>query len=71
MTIADLFEPEPHRWGLRGDPHIWLEMRTHFEHTPIPDSVEALVSIIESAFQSLTEHSLSSAESFFIYSQLK
>ncbi len=25
--IEDLFQDKPNRWGLRGDPHMWQELR--------------------------------------------
>lgn len=25
--IGDIFEDEPRQWGLRGDPHMWQELR--------------------------------------------
>jgi molybdenum cofactor cytidylyltransferase len=62
--ISDLFEPEPHQWGLRGDPYLWREMRVHFAETPIPATVEELVREIESAFLLLAGSALSTNENF-------
>jgi len=38
MTIADLFDPEPEQWGLRGDPYLWREMKASFTKAPLPQS---------------------------------
>jgi molybdenum cofactor cytidylyltransferase len=65
-TIAKLFEQEPTKWGLRGDPHLWREMRAHFEQTPLPDSTEELEALIKAAFESLTGYPISHPENFFI-----
>jgi len=65
-TIASLFEEEPAQWGLRGDPHLWREMREYFKHTPLPASADILVVQIGSAFLALTEHSISEKQHFHI-----
>jgi len=66
QTIASLFEKKPARWGLRGDPYLWEEMKSHFENTPLPATTDELVSLIQTAFASLTAHSVSESENFFI-----
>ena len=65
-TVASLFEQEPARWGLRGDPYLWKEMREHFKQTLIPATANDLVDLIEAAFKSLTGHSVSESEAFFV-----
>ena len=65
-TIATLFEEKPHQWGLRGDPHLWNEMREHFAHTPIPETADELIRLIEAAFELATEHSISEKTNFYI-----
>ena len=37
MTFDDLFLRDPPRWGLRGDPHLWNEMRAAVRGKPLPD----------------------------------
>lgn len=65
-TIASLFDEQPVQWNLRGDPHLWREMRAHFDDIPLPSSTEELVALIEAAFHTLTGHSISETEPFFI-----
>jgi hypothetical protein len=65
-TVASLFEEEPMHWGLRGDPHLWREMRGYFEQTPLPGTSDELITLIDNAFQSLTAHSMSELEMFFV-----
>jgi molybdenum cofactor cytidylyltransferase len=63
-TISELFEVEPTKWGLRGDPHLWREMSARFEQTPLPDSEDELVAHIEEAFLALTGIPLSHPENY-------
>ena len=65
LTVATLFEPEPSHWGLRGDPHLWREMRAHFEETPLPNSADEMAALIETTFELLTGHSISEKETLF------
>ena len=65
-TVATLFEEEPMRWGLRGDPHLWNEMREHFEEKPLPESVDELIKLIETLFEALTGHPISERDSFVV-----
>jgi hypothetical protein len=65
-TVASLFENEPMRWGLRGDPHLWREMREHFEKTTLPDSADELIAFVETMFEALTNHPISERDFFFI-----
>ncbi|HEY9402915.1 MAG TPA: hypothetical protein VIQ24_09485 [Pyrinomonadaceae bacterium] len=53
-AVAALFLDEPHRWGLRGDPYLWREMRSYLEDVVCPDAPESLASVIEEAFEELT-----------------
>ena len=59
VTIADLFEPKPIQWGLRGDPYLWCEMAQHFCDAPLPSSPEQLTAALEEAFHLLTNESIS------------
>ena len=64
--VASLFDKEPMHWGLRGDPYLWKQISAHFEQTPLPDSADELISLIETTFERLTGHSISEREMFFI-----
>lgn len=61
--FAALFEPEPSRWGLRGDPHLWREMRAHLEGTPILGTDAQLGAHLAAAFAHLTGRPLETAGS--------
>lgn len=53
-VVADLFDPAPAAWGLRGDLFLWLEMRQVLCHVAIPENLTNLGGIIKAAFQALT-----------------
>lgn len=53
-TIADLFDPEPTTWGLRGDPYVWRSLRTMLAKRVLPTSERELVEILRSSFRWLT-----------------
>ncbi|MFI6662925.1 hypothetical protein ACIBL8_46410 [Streptomyces sp. NPDC050523] len=48
--VADLFDPEPEQWGLRGDPYVWQALRDHLSGTEIPASVDEVISLLRVAF---------------------
>ena len=54
MCIRDssLFETEPTKWGLRGDPYMWRHLKEQFSQTPLPDSADALEKLLKDAFYS-------------------
>ena len=59
-SLSKLFEDEPQQWGLRGDPHLWREMRDHFEEVPLPTTPGELENTIRDMFFELTGLELSS-----------
>jgi len=65
-AVSDLFQDDPQRWGLRGDPHLWREMRQHLEGVGCPTTSEGLASVIEAAFQELTGFPLSHADPIYV-----
>jgi hypothetical protein len=66
VVVAALFQDEPQRWGLRGDPYLWREMRRHFGGVGCPATSEGLASIIEAAFEELTGFPISHAEPIYV-----
>jgi len=66
-TIADLFEPEPATWGLRGDPYLWRSMRTMLAKRVLPTAERDLVEILRSSFRWLTGNDLQDTSTDRIY----
>jgi hypothetical protein len=53
-VMADLFDPMPSQWGLRGDPYLWMEMRQALCHVPIPKDDATVERTLLACFTSLT-----------------
>ncbi|MFE1829095.1 hypothetical protein [Streptomyces yangpuensis] len=51
--MADLFDPEPSPWGLRGDPHVWRALRDHLAGKEVPASVDEVLSLLRESFSLL------------------
>jgi len=51
--VADLFNPEPARWGLRGDPWVWLAMSEHLAGTYLPPTLGEVEALLYTAFNRL------------------
>lgn len=67
VKMAVLFDPEPRRWGLRGDPFLWRAMREHLSDTAIPASADEAAGIISAAFSDLTGVDLASDPASSVY----
>jgi hypothetical protein len=66
LYVSNLFDPEPPRWGLRGDPFLWREMAELFRHTPMPETAVELSAALTQAIELLTQHSLDASDNFFV-----
>lgn len=40
--LSSIFEEEPERWGLRGDPFLWRHLKARYAETSVPFPVEEL-----------------------------
>ena len=65
-TLASLFEDVPRQWRLRGDPHLWQEMKATLGNVPFPATEEQFAALLEATYQQLTGMPLSHHEPFFI-----
>lgn len=52
--VSRIFAEEPLKWGFRGDPVLWEAMRKSFHAVALPESITALVGLIEMRFEELT-----------------
>jgi hypothetical protein len=59
--VADLFSPEPMRWGLRGDPWVWQAMRDHLTGTYLPPTLGEVEAMLVTAFNRLVGTDLATA----------
>jgi hypothetical protein len=65
-TIAQLFQEEPTRWGLRGDPHLWRDMQAVLGSYAYPGTKEQLTVLLEQTYQQLVGTPLSDPEPVFV-----
>lgn len=52
MAFATIFEAPPPQWGLRGDPHVWNQMRVLAAEALVANADEA-VQWLHGAFRSI------------------
>ena len=57
LDLAAVFEPEPDRWGLRGDPHVWRAMRDRLRGVTPRTAAEAR-ELLHTAFEEIVGVSL-------------
>jgi hypothetical protein len=50
-TYASVFAPDPERWGLRGDPHVWWQLRDVLGPRPLPPTADEAMAVITAAFR--------------------
>jgi hypothetical protein len=65
-TVADLFQDDPVRWGLRGDPYLWRDMRCYFGGVECPTTSKGLASLVEEAFKELAGFPISHTEPVYM-----
>lgn len=67
MKVSALFEPEPRRWGLRGDPHLWDALRLRLAEEDMPGTVADVMGLVRAAFAELTGTDLASDHEERVY----
>ncbi len=66
MKYSELFEPEPEKWGFRGDPFLWREMKEYFGNKNIPESKGELEHSLFKYCSDRCKVSLNMAESAYV-----
>lgn len=66
IKLSELFHDNPIKWALKGDPYLWKILEHHFKEVNLPDSVEKLNEMLETAFLDLTEYSINYEKSLYI-----
>jgi hypothetical protein len=67
MRVSALFDPEPRRWGLRGDPYLWRALRAHMAGQDVPASAGELTGLLHKAFRELVGTDLASDPATSVY----
>ncbi|GAA0315804.1 hypothetical protein GCM10010302_63620 [Streptomyces polychromogenes] len=65
--MSVLFDPEPGRWGLRGDPYLWRALRDALSGTDLPASPEAVAHRLRVAFRELVGEDLYESAASSVY----
>ena len=52
--LSVIFENEPKRWGLRGDPYLWEELKQECAGMSIPHDEELIIELICRKFESVS-----------------
>jgi hypothetical protein len=65
-SIARLFQEEPLRWGLRGDPYLWQDMHATLAGHAYPHTEAQLTALLEQTYQQLTGAPLSNHDPVFV-----
>jgi hypothetical protein len=66
ISVATLFDERPVRWGLRGDPWLWWDMRERLASVALPETGDELVAMVAAKFEELTGHPVSHSELIFL-----
>ena len=69
MRVTALFDPEPQRWGLPGDPHLWRALRAHLAGQDVPASADELASLLHAAFRELVGTDLTRDPATSVYQE--
>ncbi len=58
MKLSSIFEPEPERWGYRGDPWFWRHLKRGFAGTDLPFEPQRLERLIRKEHKRLSGETL-------------
>jgi hypothetical protein len=65
-TLSQIFQNEPSRWGLRGDPYLWREMKSVLGDQAYPSTEEDFIGLLEQTYEQLAGKSIKEQGSFFV-----
>jgi hypothetical protein len=65
--VTELFDPEPVRWGLRGDPWVWRAMSEKLAGTYLPPSVGEVERLLKAAFDRVVGVDLDTETAPWVY----
>jgi hypothetical protein len=67
LKVSALLDPEPRRWGLRGDPHVWAALRLQLADEDMPGTVDDVMRLVHGAFGELAGVDLASDHEEMVY----
>jgi hypothetical protein len=66
-SLSELFEPEPTRWGLRGDAWLWSALQERYAAPALPESLHDLIEVLDVALRAEIGIDLRTEEQELIY----
>ncbi len=64
--VSIYFDPEPNQWGLRGDPHLWRDMKQKAESNNIPTTANKLEKLLHRLFKELVGEAPQKGKNFYV-----
>lgn len=64
--LSEIFQPEPVRWGLRGDPHLWRALQEALRDQARPGSEAALEVLLKATLVRVLGDSPVSGETAYV-----
>lgn len=64
--VSKYFDPEPIQWGLRGDPHLWRDMKQKTGNMNIPTTGNAFEKLLYKLFKELTGEDLQKGKNIYV-----
>jgi len=64
--VSKYFDPEPIQWGLRGDPHLWRDMKLKTARTPIPMRGNEFEELLYKLFKELTGENPAKGKNIYV-----
>ncbi len=66
MNVSKIFEKEPCKWGLRGDPYFWEWLKNRFVMEEFPMDVKEFTDIIYQEYKKLTKKDFNCHNDVFV-----
>ena len=66
-TVAEIFETHPEYWGLRGDPHLWEDLKEFFSNIPLPYSVDRFTESFHLFYKLTSGYEIKDGEKHYIF----
>lgn len=60
--VSIIFEEPPEKWGLRGDPYLWDDLKKYFKNKVFPYPKATLINDIHRIFEDITGEELGTRE---------
>jgi hypothetical protein len=64
--VSKYFDPEPIQWGLRGDPHLWRDMKLKTATRNIPTTGNEFEKLLHKLFKELTGKAPKKGETIYV-----